>query len=421
MEKKYPVIKCNEELWDEIKPVLESFGITNFKWIDNFEKYPFLISNHGFCDNDKLAIGNTDDNKIDMSYSIRYLVNTKEEFLSAVAKLLGKEYPIKEEIKQFNRVIKYPCIKCTQQLYDRIKDILIDVEYKNNVDEIVFDFVHNPYLVINYANKFGIISNIKDITKPIDNRYICSDIREFLTVACELQNFKVSYINNTEDNDSKNHYFRYCANKETKTISIYENKEEAGLQTIVLEKSVIPKNNTERYIVNYDPAIGKDSTIVANIPIKGNDFDNNKKDMEKINIADKLKHCKKGTKLYSPLFGEVKFNNIYKDKIFVITCNTSEIDFCKDGRRSDTYPDAECLLFPSKDNRDWNNFKVLEEGHKVMCSNNGYRWELLRYKLNNLVMSLISELEINYKYIVPVEDFYFNAEDITVNKEKSIV
>lgn len=30
MEKKYPVLKCNEELWNEIKPVLESFGINKF-------------------------------------------------------------------------------------------------------------------------------------------------------------------------------------------------------------------------------------------------------------------------------------------------------------------------------------------------------------------------------------------------------
>lgn len=44
MEKKYPVLKCNEELWNEIKPVLESFGIYKFNCIDNFEEYPFLFA-----------------------------------------------------------------------------------------------------------------------------------------------------------------------------------------------------------------------------------------------------------------------------------------------------------------------------------------------------------------------------------------
>lgn len=142
--------------------------------------------------------------------------------------------------------------------------------------------------------------------------------------------------------------------------------------------------------------------------------------MEKINIVDKLKYCKKGTKLYSPLFGEVEFNNICNNKIFVITCNTSEIDFCKDGRFSDTYLDAECLLFPSKDNRDWNNFQVLEKGHRVMVSNDAERWQLRNYyRTNKTIGKKIAD--VTWKYIIPVENFDFTAEDITTNKEKSIV
>lgn len=102
MEKKYPVLKCNEELWAEIKPVLESFGITDFSSIGDsktskFNEYPFLISNYSRNSSEEFCIGNIDTPEINEYGSLRYLVNTKEEFLSAVAKLLGKEYPIKEE------------------------------------------------------------------------------------------------------------------------------------------------------------------------------------------------------------------------------------------------------------------------------------------------------------------------------------
>lgn len=48
---------------------------------------------------------------------------------------------------------------------------------------------------------------------------------------------------------------------------------------------------------------------------------------EKLNLAKLLSSCPKGTKLWSPLYG-----TYYQG-----------------------YKDAECLLFPSKDRRDWSN------------------------------------------------------------------
>lgn len=441
MEKKYPVLKCNEELWAEIKPVLESFGITDFSGIGDsktseFNEYPFLISNYGRSSSEEFCIGNINTPAINEYDSLRYLVNTKEEFLSAVAKLLGKEYPIKEETEQFNGAIKYPYIKCTQRLYDRIKDILEIVGYNTiYVDKITEDANE---LVINYANNFGDVTNLLENCANSNNRYECSNIRDFLTAACKLKDFEVYYIDNTEDNNSENHYFGYCINKEDKTISIYENFEEGGLQAIIVEKSVVPKKKfkkkKENYVVSYDPAVGESSTIVATIPAKGNDFDKDKgsdldidKPMEKINIADKLKHCKKGTKLYSPLFGEVEFENV-DDKIEIIT-HTDEEEiykafFEKDGKYYIIYKDAECLLFPSKDNRDWNNFQVLKSGHRVMVSDDAHDWCLRLYITDNKTIHFNSDDdkdEMTWKYIVPVEDFDFTAEDITINKEKSII
>lgn len=394
MEKKYPVLKCNKELWNEIKPVLESFGITDFNVVPNWNNNIYLISNYGYIDKNEIFIGNDKSSKINHKSSLRYLVNTKEEFLSAIAKLLGKEYPIKEQSSE----AKYPCIKCIQQLYNKIKNILINIGYKESK---LTDFKYDNILVINLVDEFGQISNVCESSINGYNRYLCSNIQEFLTKACELKGYIVSYINNTHCNDAENHYFGYCANNETKTISIYENAEESGLQAIVVEKSVVPEKKKE------------------------NDLNINK-DMEKINIADKLKHCKKGTKLYSPLFGEVEFENV-DDKIEIIVHTDEEeiykVSFEKDGKYYIIYKDAECLLFPSKDNRDWNNFQVLEEGHRVMCSDNGENWALKLYISDNKVTSFNTKIaqELRWNYIVPVEDFDFTAEDITINKEKSIV
>lgn len=439
MEKKYPVLKCNEELWAEIKPVLNNLGVNDFPnelFSDNTNDYNYIVSNWGTETLDKLNIGITYYSKVHSINGLRYLVNTKEEFLSAVAKLLGKEYPIKEETEQFNGAIKYPYIKCTQRLYDRIKDILEIVGYNTiYVDKITEDANE---LVINYADNFGDVTNLLENCANSNNRYECSNIRDFLTAACKLKDFEVDYIDNTEDNNSENHYFGYCINKEDKTISIYENFEEGGLQAIIVEKSVVPKKKfkkkKENYVVSYDPAVGESSTVVATIPAKGNDFDKDKgsdldidKPMEKINIADKLKHCKKGTKLYSPLFGEVEFENV-DDKIEIIV-HTDEEEiykayFEKDGKYYIIYKDAECLLFPSKDNRDWNNFQVLKSGHHVMVSDDAHDWCLRLYVTDNKTIHFNSDDdkdEMTWKYIVPVEDFDFTAEDITINKEKSII
>lgn len=82
-----------------------------------------------------------------------------------------------------------------------------------------------------------------------------------------------------------------------------------------------------------------------------------------INVAEKLKGCPQGTKLYSPLFGEVELVRIdMGNHGFSIIVKVSEdgipysiVTFTAEGKWYDT-KQCECLLFPSKDNRDWNKF-----------------------------------------------------------------
>lgn len=81
--------------------------------------------------------------------------------------------------------------------------------------------------------------------------------------------------------------------------------------------------------------------------------------MKKINIANILKNCPEGTKLYSPLCGECTFVEI--NAVGTIICkrnNGQYITFTQEGYYMiPVNKDCECMLFPSKENRDWSTFK----------------------------------------------------------------
>ncbi len=87
-----------------------------------------------------------------------------------------------------------------------------------------------------------------------------------------------------------------------------------------------------------------------------------------MNIAEILKDCPKGTKLYSPLFGEVKLDYVTDDienPIHCVAIDGRLLLFMSDGRYFGGYCDAECMLFPSKDQRDWNKFGVNDQKPKT--------------------------------------------------------
>ena len=77
----------------------------------------------------------------------------------------------------------------------------------------------------------------------------------------------------------------------------------------------------------------------------------------KINLAEILKDCPKGTKLYSPLCGECKLYTVTCKSILVESTTFKTLHFYEDGTYYEGYDDAECLLFPSKENRDWSKFQ----------------------------------------------------------------
>lgn len=76
--------------------------------------------------------------------------------------------------------------------------------------------------------------------------------------------------------------------------------------------------------------------------------------MEKqINIAEILKDKPVGTKLYSPIFGEIMLDTILSDGAIGVTNNEEAQYFLSNGKFTHQ---GECLLFPSKEMRDWSKF-----------------------------------------------------------------
>ena len=87
---------------------------------------------------------------------------------------------------------------------------------------------------------------------------------------------------------------------------------------------------------------------------------------ENIDLTKILKDCPKGTKLYSPIFGDVIFERIDDNGQYPIIVKyksekvddwTEHIRFTKEGLFFNRI-NTECTLFCSKDQRDWSKFKA---------------------------------------------------------------
>lgn len=101
-----------------------------------------------------------------------------------------------------------------------------------------------------------------------------------------------------------------------------------------------------------------------------------------LNLVEILKDAPKGTKLWSPICGECELVAVEENYTYPILCKTSDgkdINFTHLGKYYNVlFKNGECVLFPSKENRDWSTFKV-SEGHKhfepfqrVLCNDYGY-------------------------------------------------
>lgn len=94
---------------------------------------------------------------------------------------------------------------------------------------------------------------------------------------------------------------------------------------------------------------------------------------EKINIVEILKDKPQGTKLYSSACGKCKLEEV-DDKSFKISFYSSKFGFMNGGegyldKNGKSHDDGECVVFPSKEMRDWSKF-AWKKGD-VLVSNDG--------------------------------------------------
>lgn len=81
-----------------------------------------------------------------------------------------------------------------------------------------------------------------------------------------------------------------------------------------------------------------------------------------LNLVEILKDAPKGTKLYSPIFGECELDYIRDNKIYILSDHGSEHFYTNGNYLNDC---GECMLFPSKDNRDWSTFKIEKKKESI--------------------------------------------------------
>lgn len=146
------------------------------------------------------------------------------------------------------------------------------------------------------------------------------------------------------------------------------------------------------------------------------------KEKKTLNLCEKLAGCPEGTKLWSPVLGECEFVRLCNDMgchFVVRRGGTLETTFDKSGHFFDF--SEECLIFPSKDNRDWDSWErpkvkperfdpeTLQPFDKILVRNNGaVLWECKMFECFDKgfafpVSTLFGGLD-SWKYCVPYND-----------------
>ena len=140
---------------------------------------------------------------------------------------------------------------------------------------------------------------------------------------------------------------------------------------------------------------------------------------ENIDLTKILKDCPNGTKFYTSVWGEVSFEKILDREVYAIEIDTIcgykllTIDgcYCHLG-------DVECILFPSKEQRDWSKFtatwykkkkfdpKTLKPFDKVLVRDScSYPWKCTFYShtRNTTILKYVTVNSL-YECCIPYND-----------------
>lgn len=157
---------------------------------------------------------------------------------------------------------------------------------------------------------------------------------------------------------------------------------------------------------------------------------------QKINISKILSHYAVGTKLYSPIIGDVSLVEVYNSDsgsdMFLVRgqnelCSNIDLEFCPNGHFFYATPNAECLIFPSKEMRDWSKFawqrgNVLVSGKEEVIFERFNDDEYTTFFGRHL---LLCKEDGHYEYkskqhIFRTKDFNLETEDAAQNYIKVI-
>ena len=142
---------------------------------------------------------------------------------------------------------------------------------------------------------------------------------------------------------------------------------------------------------------------------------------ENIDLTKILKDCPKGTKLYSTIYGDVKFSHISKDSrcpIILHTYKGGVTVVTKHGRHNIDYEtEGECVLFPSKEQRDWSKFtapwykkekfdpKILKPFDRVLVRmNTNDKWFCNIFSCINPISGYFMCINADWRCCIPYND-----------------
>lgn len=147
---------------------------------------------------------------------------------------------------------------------------------------------------------------------------------------------------------------------------------------------------------------------------------------ENIDLTEVLKDCPRGTAFYSTIWGKMFFELIVhhpgEDFPVRLKNNNHEWVFLtKEGKYSQRYEDSECILFPSKEQRDWSKFsapwykkekfdpKTLRPFDKVITKFGDYPWKCdifsyYRGRENKIIACYCTSEDYVYDRCIPYND-----------------
>lgn len=139
---------------------------------------------------------------------------------------------------------------------------------------------------------------------------------------------------------------------------------------------------------------------------------------EKLDLVEILKDCPKGTELWSDDYGKVEFSHI--DKRFDHPIITKRSDghytsYSREGWFSIDFP-ANCLLWPSRDCRDWSKFTApwhkkekfdlmtLQPFDKVLVRYENKKWQCDMFSYLSGYIYMVNCVGGAYEYCIPYNE-----------------